>query len=192
MSKKALVIVDLQNDFCPGGSLAVTDGDQILPAVNRLIKDFSIAKLPVFATRDWHPENHCSFIEQGGPWPPHCIQKTRGAEFHSDLLLPEDATIISKGDSMEKDAYSGFEDTSLLQQLREVEVNEIIVCGLATDYCVKATVLDGLEAGLDVTMTEDGVRGVNVNAGDDQKALDEMISAGAHIQTSAIISASLN
>lgn len=192
MSKKALVIVDLQNNFCPGGSLAVTDGDQILPAVNRLIKDFSIAKLPVFATRDWHPENHCSFIEQGGPWPPHCIQKTRGAEFHSDLLLPEDATIISKGDSMEKDAYSGFEDTSLLQQLREVEVNEIIVCGLATDYCVKATVLDGLEAGLDVTVTEDGVRGVNVNAGDDQKALDEMISAGAHIQTSAIISVSLN
>lgn len=170
----------------------MTDGDQILPAVNRLIKDFSIAKLPVFATRDWHPENHCSFIEQGGPWPPHCIQKTRGAEFHSDLLLPEDATIISKGDSMEKDAYSGFEDTSLLQQLREVEVNEIIVCGLATDYCVKATVLDGLEAGLDVTVTEDGVRGVNVNAGDDQKALDEMISAGAHIQTSAIISVSLN
>ncbi len=192
MSKKALVIVDLQNDFCPGGSLAVTDGDQILPSVNRLIDDFSAAKLPLFATRDWHPENHCSFIEQGGPWPPHCIQGTRGAEFHPDLLLPEDVTIISKGDSMEKNAYSGFEDTSLLQQIHEADVNEIIVCGLATDYCVKATVLDGLDAGLDVTVTEDGVRGVNVNAGDDQKALDEMISAGAHIQTSAIISASLS
>ncbi len=187
MSKQALVIVDLQNDFCPGGSLAVPDGDQIVPVVNDLIEKFSRVGLPIFATRDWHPDNHVSFQAQGGPWPPHCIQNTPGARFHPDLRLPDNATIISKADSPDRDAYSGFEGTDLAALLKEAGVDQIIVCGLATDYCVKATVLDGLKAGLAVTVVEDAIRGVDVQPGDSQTALDELQATGAMlVQHSAI------
>ena len=194
MGKQALVIVDLQNDFCPGGSLAVPDGDQIVPVVNDLIEKFSRAGLPIFATRDWHPDNHVSFSEgipsgkaQGGLWPPHCVQNTTGARFHPDLRLPDNATIISKADSPDRDAYSGFEGTDLAALLKEAGVDQIIVCGLATDYCVKATVLDGLKAGLAVTVVEDAIRGVDVQPGDSQTALDELQATGAMlVQHSAI------
>ena len=179
MSKQALVIVDLQNDFCPGGSLAVPGGDQIVPVVNDLIEKFSRAGLPIFATRDWHPDNHVSFKAQGGLWPPHCLQNTPGARFHPGLRLPDSATIISKADSPDRDAYSGFEGTNLAALLKDAEADHIVVCGLATDYCVKATALDGLKAGLKVTIVEDAIRGVDVQPGDSQTALSEMQSTGA-------------
>lgn len=179
MTKHALVIVDLQNDFCPGGSLAVPDGDKIVPVVNRLINTFKEAGLPIIATRDWHPADHCSFQEQGGPWPPHCIQDTKGAEFHPDFKLPSEATVISKASSKEKDAYSGFDGTDLAPHLRQDGVDTIVVCGLATDYCVKATALDGLEEGFNVTVLEDAIRGVNVKPDDSEKALAEMKTGGA-------------
>ncbi len=179
MSKQARVIVDLQNDFCPGGSLAVPGGDQIVPVVNDLIEKFSRAGLPIFATRDWHPGNHVSFKARGGIWPPHCVQNTTGARFHPDLHLPDSATIISKADNPDRDAYSGFESTNLAAFLKDAEVDHIVVCGLATDYCVKATALDGLKAGLGVTVVEDAIRGVDVQPGDSRKALDEMQAAGA-------------
>jgi len=179
MSKQALAIVDLQNDFCPGGSLPVPDGDKIVPIVNELIETFSRAGLPIFATRDWHPADHVSFKEQGGIWPPHCVQNTPGAEFHPDLQLPEGTAVISKADSQARDAYSGFDGTNLEALLKKASVDQVVVCGLATDYCVKATVLDGLKAGLGVTVVEDAIRGVNVQTGDSQKALDEMKAAGA-------------
>ena len=181
MGKKALVIVDLQNDFCPGGSLAVPGGDKIVPVVNRLIDSFTKAGLPIFATRDWHPKDHCSFKDQGGPWPPHCVQNTKGAEFHPQLRLPQDVSIISKATSREKDAYSGFDGTDLSSRLRGEKVNSIIVCGLATDYCVKATVLDGRMEGHSVSVTEDAIRGVNLKPDDSQKAVDEMEIAGATV-----------
>ena len=181
MSKQALVIVDLQNDFCPGGSLAVPDGDKIVPVVNDLIERFSRARLPIFATQDWHPENHVSFKAQGGLWPPHCVQNTPGAEFHPGLRLPDSATVISKADSEEKDAYSGFEGTDLAARLEETGVDRIVVCGLATDYCVRATALDGLKAGLAVTVVEDAVRGVDVQPGDAEKALAKLQKAGASL-----------
>ncbi len=181
MSKQALVIVDLQNDFCPGGSLAVPDGDKIVPIVNDLIERFSRAGLPILATRDWHPENHASFKAQGGLWPPHCVQNTPGARFHPNLRLPDSATVISKADSKEKDAYSGFEGTDLAALLKEAWVDRIVVCGLATDYCVRATALDGLRAGVKVTVVEDAIRGVDVQPGDAEKALAELQKAGASL-----------
>ncbi|MFB0515003.1 MAG: bifunctional nicotinamidase/pyrazinamidase [Candidatus Neomarinimicrobiota bacterium] len=181
MSTQALIIVDLQNDFCPGGSLPVPDGDSIVPILNKLIETFSQAQRPIYATRDWHPEGHCSFKAQGGIWPTHCVQHTHGAQFHPDLQLPESATIISKADTQDRDAYSGFDGTPLEALLKEAGVDQIVVCGLATDYCVKATVLDGLKAGLGVIVVEDAIRGVDVQPGDSQKALAEMGQAGATI-----------
>ena len=179
MLKQALIIVDLQNDFCPGGSLAVAEGDQIVPLVNDLIEQFTRAGQPIFATRDWHPEGHISFKAQGGIWPPHCVQQTRGAQFHPNLRLPPEATIITKGDHKERDAYSGFDGTPLAEQLRAAQVNELAVCGLATDYCVLATTLDGLKAGFRVMVRRAAVRGVNVAPGDAANALAEMEAAGA-------------
>lgn len=181
MTKTALVIVDLQNDFCPGGSLAVRDGDQVVPVANRLINRFQRAGLPVFATRDWHPANHSSFEAQGGPWPPHCVQGTEGARFHPGLRLPETATIISKATTEKRDAYSGFDGTDLASRLKDIGVERIVVCGLATDYCVKATALDGISQGFDVSVVVEGIRGVNVRPDDSEKAIDQMNSAGAAV-----------
>ncbi len=175
---QALIVVDLQNDFCPGGALAVPAGDQIVPLVNELMEQFARAGQPIFATRDWHPEGHVSFKARGGIWPPHCVQGTPGAEFHSDLRLPSAATVITKGDTLDKDAYSGFDGTSLARQLQEAGVEGLVVCGLATDYCVRATALDGLKAGFQVEVRQAAVRGVEVAPGDSQKALDELQAAG--------------
>jgi nicotinamidase-related amidase len=185
MAKQALVIVDLQNDFCPGGSLAVPEGDQNVPIVNRLIERFTEAGSPVYATRDWHPKDHVSFKAQGGPWPPHCVQNTLGAEFHPGMKLPVEALIVSKADNKDQDAYSMFDETDMAGQLKATGVDEIIVCGLATDYCVKATALDGVQTGLKVTVVEDAIRGVEVEPGDSQRALGEMKAAGVRLTSSA-------
>jgi len=175
----ALLIVDVQNDFLPGGSLAVPEGDRVVPVLNRYIRDFTAAGLPVYATRDWHPEGHCSFAAQGGPWPPHCRAGTRGAAFAPGLKLPEGAVVISKADTVEKDAYSGFQGTDLAERLQAAGVRRLFVGGLATDYCVLNTVRDALAAGFGVVLLEDAIRAVDVKPGDGARAEAEMVRAGA-------------
>ncbi len=177
--KDVLIVVDVQRDFCPGGALAVPEGDKIIPVLNEYIDKFRAKKLPLFATRDWHPARHRSFKEFGGIWPVHCVQKTTGAEFHPDLRLPEDARIISKATKVKEEAYSGFQGTQLKDMLRKGKVRRIFVGGLATDYCVKNTVLDGLKAGFTTFLLMDAIKGVDVNPGDSEKAIEEMLTAGA-------------
>ncbi|MBS7605315.1 MAG: nicotinamidase [Candidatus Bathyarchaeia archaeon] len=175
----ALIIVDVQIDFCPGGALPVPEGDKIVPVINEYIRKFKTAGALIVATRDWHPPNHISFRSQGGPWPPHCIQGTRGAEFHPDLRLPEGALIISKATDPLKEAYSGFEGTDLTDKLREAGAKRVFVGGLATEYCVKNTVLDAVERGFETFLLEDAVRGIDVKPGDVERAIKEMLERGA-------------
>lgn len=175
----ALIIVDVQRDFCQGGALAVPNGDEVVPVLNEYIERFKSAGAAVIATRDWHPINHVSFKSRGGPWPEHCVQNTAGAEFHPRLNLPSDVIVVSKGTEPDKEAYSGFEGTDLESKLRELGVSKIFVGGLATDYCVKHTVLDGLKRGFEVYLLEDAVRGVDVQKGDSEKAIEEMVKKGA-------------
>ncbi len=175
----ALIIVDVQNDFLPGGNLGVPDGDAVLPVMNRYLELFRRAGLPVYATRDWHPEGHCSFKAQGGPWPPHCVAESEGAAFARELKIGEDVDVISKATTVEKDAYSGFEGTNLAERLRKQKINRLFIGGLATDYCVLNTVKDALREGFQVLLLEDGIRGVEVNAGDSKKAIEEMHALGA-------------
>ena len=181
--KDALVIVDVQNDFCPGGALAVAGGDEVVPRLNAYIEKFTSAGLPVFATRDWHPEKTIHFKAYGGAWPPHCLQGTKGAEFRSDLRLPAGAVIVTTGAAPDEDGYSGFdgrgEGGTLEEMLRKAGVERIFVGGLATDYCVKHTVLDGLKRGFKVVWLEDASRGVDVTPGDSARAAAEMIAGGA-------------
>lgn len=176
---KALILVDIQKDFCPGGALAVNEGDAVVAPANRLMEKFGNEGLPVFLTRDWHPVNHSSFKENGGIWPPHCVANTDGAAFHDDLRVSEHAVIISKAAEVENDSYSGFEGTDLGERLRSLKVRDTIILGLATDYCVKNTVLDALKEGFSVTVIEEGIRAVNVETDDGKKAIDEMKKAGA-------------
>lgn len=172
--KTALIVVDVQQDFCPGGALAVDEGDHVVEPINRLVRFFELKGWPVYFTRDWHPANHCSFKENGGLWPPHCIANTDGAGFHNDLYVPESATIISKADTSEADAYSGFEGTTLEQQLKSQGVEAVVVGGLATDYCVKSTALDAHRLGFKVTVAIDAVRAVNVKPEDGRCAIKHM------------------
>ena len=183
--RAALVVVDVQRDFCPGGALAVRYGDQVVPRLNRTVEAFEKAGFPLFFTRDWHPPNHISFRSRGGPWPPHCVQGSRGAGFHPDLLVPEGAVIISKGDEPSKEAYSGFQGTDLEARLKRLGVEQVFVGGLATDYCVKETALDARRAGFAVEVLKDCVRPVDVRPGDGAKALKEMRKAGAKLTTSS-------
>jgi nicotinamidase/pyrazinamidase len=175
----ALIAVDVQNDFLPGGSLAVPEGGAVVPVLNRYLAAFAARALPVFATRDWHPPNHCSFKAQGGMWPPHCIAATGGAEFALCLALPQTAVIISKAATPEADAYSGFGGTDLAARLRTGRVTRLFIGGLATDYCVLNTVKDALAAGFEVLLLADAIRAVDVKPGDGMRALDEMQSLGA-------------
>ena len=175
----ALIIVDVQKDFLPAGSLAVPEGDAVISILNQYLDVFRKQSLPVFATRDWHPENHCSFAAQGGIWPPHCIANTPGANFPSELDLPSDVSVISKATSADKDAYSGFEGTSLDRQLRDLGIERLFVGGLATDYCVLNTVKDAIVCGYEVILLNDAVRAVNIQPDDGRKALDEMKDLGA-------------
>ncbi|MFQ5488549.1 MAG: isochorismatase family protein [Gammaproteobacteria bacterium] len=174
-----LLIIDVQNDFLPGGSLAVPGGDQIIPVLNGYIILFRKRHLPVFATRDWHPPDHCSFQSQGGPWPVHCVRSTKGADFPETLALPAETIIISKGERQDRDAYSGFQDTDLHEQLQQLGVRRLFIGGLATDYCVQATVLDALQLGYAVCLLEDAIRAVDVKPGDGEQALATMAAAGA-------------
>jgi nicotinamidase/pyrazinamidase len=181
----ALVLVDIQNDFCPGGALAVDEGDQIVPVVNRLMPLFPL----VISTYDWHPENHISFKERGGPWPPHCVQGTRGAELHPEIDSDRIDMHLRKASTPDKDEYSefaGFDEAghTLDEVLKSENVRRVFVVGLATDYCVRATVLDGLKAGYDVYAVTDAMRAVNVNPDDGAKALEEMALSGARLVTS--------
>jgi nicotinamidase/pyrazinamidase len=182
--KDALLIVDVQNDFCPGGALAVREGDRVVPVLNRYIEKFRAAQLPILATRDWHPEKTRHFKTYGGTWPMHCVQGSQGAEFHPNLALPPDAVVISAGMGADEEGYSGFEGVntkgeSLIGVLHELGVQRLFVGGLATDYCVKHTVLDALKEGFQVVLIEDAVRGVNLQPEDSARAIQEMTQAGA-------------
>lgn len=187
-SKAALLIVDVQNDFCPGGTLAVPDGDLVVPILNRYIALFKAKGLPIFASRDWHPAKTGHFQAYGGVWPPHCVQETRGAAFHPDLQLLPDTIIISKGMDPASDAYSAFqaitaEGTPFQDCLQQAGISHLYVGGLATDYCVRASVLDGLRLGLVVTLLTDATRGVNLQPDDSERAIAEMTEAGATLAT---------
>lgn len=184
MPKSALLVVDVQNDFCPGGSLAVREGDRVVAPLNEYARRFAAAGLPVFASRDFHPERTRHFKEYGGSWPPHCVQGTKGAEFHPDLELPPGTHLVSKGSRFDEDAYSSFEGRGddgrpLAEALRQLGVERLYVGGLATDYCVRASVLEALRKGFEAVVLVDAVRGVDLKSGDSERALDEMIRAGA-------------
>jgi nicotinamidase/pyrazinamidase len=175
----ALVLVDVQNDFLPGGALAVPGGDEIVVLVNRAIGWFEAAGSTIVATRDWHPANHCSFREQGGPWPPHCVKDSWGARFAPGLDLPPSSVVISKATTPERDAYSGFEGTDLAARLRSAGAKHLFVGGLATDYCVLATVRDALDRDFNVSLLVDAVRAVDAQPEDGARALREMARLGA-------------
>lgn len=174
--REALLIVDFQNDFVPGGALAVPGGDEIAERVEELLeeRDFDL----VVATRDWHPADHRSFEEQGGPWPPHCVQGTSGAELHESVDRSKVDVVIDKGVRAEVEGYSGFEETQLESVLREHGIERVTVVGLATDVCVRATALEALEHGFEVVVDERGVRGIDAEPGNSQRALDEIRAAG--------------
>jgi nicotinamidase/pyrazinamidase len=177
---RALIVVDFQNDFAPGGALAVPDGDAIAPRVNELAAsgDFDL----VVATRDWHPPDHGSFTEHGGTWPVHCVAGTPGAELHPAFDAANVDIVVDKGQDPQTEGYSGFEGTRLGELLRERGIDEVVVVGLATDYCVRNTALDALRAGLRVGVDERAVRGVDVRPGDSERALDELRAAGAVVR----------
>jgi nicotinamidase/pyrazinamidase len=182
----ALLIIDVQKDFCAGGALAVPNGDRVVPPLNRYIADAVKRGWSVYASRDWHPPVTKHFREYGGQWPPHCVQGTEGAAFHDDLQLPPSVIVISAGDSPDSDGYSAFEGhvpdgTPLVDDLRNRGVRHLYVGGLATDYCVRHSVLDALRAGFDVKVLPDAIAGIDVTAGDSQRAVDEMRAAGAEV-----------
>jgi len=174
-----LLLVDIQKDFCPGGALPIEEGDRIVPVLNGWIEEAREKGFPIYASRDWHPLHHMSFKEQGGPWPPHCIQDTEGAEFHPDLNLPDTAIKITKGVRFDQDQNSVFDQTGLAVQLKRDRVGRLWVGGLAQDVCVLASVLDGRKAGFQIYVIEQATRPVTVEAG--RQALEEMKDAGAVI-----------
>lgn len=175
----ALIIVDVQYDFLPGGALAVPESDQILPVLNKYIEIFEKRGLPIYMTRDWHPVNHCSFKEYGGPWPSHCVVDTRGAAFAEDLKFSSPAIVISKATTPERECYSDFGTTNFEASLRATGVGRLFVGGLATDYCVLNTVKDALDLGFTTFLLRDAIRGVNVQPDDSREAEQEMIRLGA-------------
>jgi nicotinamidase/pyrazinamidase len=180
-SQDALIVVDVQNDFCPGGLLAVENGDQVVPVLNRWIESAKQGGAVVVASRDWHPPHHVSFKERGGIWPEHCVQGSPGAEFHPELKLSEDTMIVSKGTGLDKDNYSAFDDTGLGDRLREAGVNRVWVGGLAQDVCVRATVLDALEQGFETYLIKSATRPVDLKPGDGERAIEEVLKAGARL-----------
>lgn len=175
----ALLVVDVQNDFLPGGRLAVPQGDAVVPRLNRHIDAFVARALPVFASRDWHPLDHCSFAAQGGPWPVHCVAESSGAAFAQALRLPPGTRVISKATARDRDAYSAFEGTNLDACLRAGGIERLFVGGLATDYCVHATVRDARRLDYAVVLLMDAIRAVEVTPGDGQRAVDDMLRLGA-------------
>ena len=177
---KALLVIDFQNDFTAGGALAVPEGDDIAGPVRRLAQHFDF----IAATRDWHPPDHASFRDQGGPWPIHCVRDTQGADFHPAMHELDLDAVVDVGQGRDDQGYSGFENSELARILRDNGIDEVYVCGLATDYCVRASAIDACQEGLAVTVVEDAVRGVEVNPGDSARAFQDMRDAGARIATS--------
>lgn len=188
--RSALLLVDVQNDFCPGGALPVPDGDKVVVPLSRVASCFAAAGEAVLASRDWHPEVTVHFREYGGAWPPHCIQGSPGAAFHPELLLPDATVVVSKGISPDADSYSAFDGRSedglsLGELLSALNIRRLYVGGLATDYCVSSSVLDALSAGYEVTVLADAIAGVDINRGDSVTALEEMRLAGASFCTTS-------
>ncbi len=183
----ALIVVDVQNDFLPGGALAVNDGDAVVPVINECIQLFTAKALPIFATADWHPAAHCSFVEQGGQWPKHCVAGSPGAQFADNLQFPDDVSIIHKGTEADKEAYSGFQGTDLARQLHAQAVRRVFVGGLATDYCVLKTVHDALENDFGVVLLARAVRAVDLNPGDGDRAIESMQEQGAILHDCTVL-----
>ena len=182
--RTALLVVDVQNDFCAGGALAVPQGDRVVDPVNRLLAACGAARTLVFASRDWHPSGSSHFAGRGGQWPVHCVADTPGAAFHSRLDLPDSTAVVSKGQAPDSDGYSAFDGTlpageTFAEALHGQGAGHLIVCGLATDYCVRASVLDARQRGLDVSVVREAIAAVNLQPGDETRALDEMRAAGA-------------
>jgi nicotinamidase/pyrazinamidase len=193
MIKSALIVVDMQNDFCPGGSLAVAGGDGIVPLINSYLELFRESGCCIIASRDWHPVETRHFRKFGGIWPDHCIQGSFGAEFHASLNLASDTLVFSKGIDPDRDDYSALQARNdsgepMHEYLKRMDIREIFVCGLATDYCILQTVLDALSHGFSVKVLADAIRGVELNQGDSERAIGEMRIAGAEFLTMADLS----
>lgn len=179
----ALIIVDLQNDFCPGGAIAIPDGDKVVPVINQLIDNFAV----IFATQDWHPANHISFKAFGGPWPPHCIANTEGASLHPQLNT-EKLNHVYKGNKFNLESYSGFQGTNLKRLLRKTGITRVFIAGLGAEYCVRTTALDALADKFEVVVITDAIKGLEITPGDSKKALAEIKKAGAFLCESSEIS----
>jgi nicotinamidase/pyrazinamidase len=177
----ALIVVDVQEDFCPGGALPIERGDEVVPILNRWISAAVDARVPVVASRDWHPEHHMSFAESGGEWPVHCVQDSAGARMHHDLKLPASAILVTKGAHLDRDQYSAFDGTELAADLRKRGVTRVWIGGLAEDVCVRATVLDARQEGFETIVIADGTRPVTREGG--ARADEEMRQAGARFET---------
>ncbi len=175
----ALLVTDIQKDFLKGGSLPVPQGNQIIPIINDYLRRFKLAKLHIYASRDWHPADHISFKSQGGIWPNHCIQNTSGAELHPDLKLPPNAVIVSKATDPKRESYSAFDGTTLAELLQKDKVERFFICGVATDYCIVNTVVDGLTLGFKVVVLMDAIRGINARPSDVDNAVKLMMQYGA-------------
>lgn len=176
----AMIVVDVQNDFCPGGALPITDGDAVIPALNVWIERAVKNCAAVYASRDWHPSVHPSFVPEGGPWPVHCLEDTHGAEFHRNLHLPADVTVVTKGVRFDKDQYSAFDDTGLAHELRKRGVGRVWIGGLALDVCVRATALDAVREGFETHLILSGCRPVSQESG--AAAVEEMRNAGVFVE----------
>jgi nicotinamidase/pyrazinamidase len=181
----ALLVVDVQRDFLPGGALAVPEGDQVVPVLAACAKEFAHSGRPIFASRDWHPPNHCSFKESGGPWPPHCVANSPGAEIDPGLDLPGDTTFIDKDTLVDQDTYSAFQETALDSRLKDLHVERLFVGGLATDYCVVNTAMDALRLGYKVVLLTDAVRAID--DADGERAIEKLRQNGADITDSAVV-----
>ena len=186
----AVLVVDVQRDFCPGGALAVADGDRVVPVLNEVLRAANARGLPLYATRDWHPPDSSHFLARGGAWPVHCVADSPGAQFHPDLRLPDGTLIVSKGTEANSDGYSAFEGclddgTPLAHDLRRRGITHLVTGGLATDYCVRHSVLDAIGKGWHVTLVTDAIAGVELTPGDGERALAEMRGAGAELSRSA-------
>ncbi|MCA1797773.1 MAG: isochorismatase family protein [Geobacteraceae bacterium] len=182
-SGDALLIVDVQLDFCPGGALAIAAGDEVVPVLNRWIELARHAEIPVYASRDWHPAGHPSFEAQGGPWPPHCLQDSDGARFHPDLALPESTIKVTKGVRFDQDQNSAFDQTGLAQELQRHDISRIWVGGLAEEVCVAATALDARREGFEVYLINDATRPVTTAGG--HEARQRLMEAGVRMSADA-------
>ncbi len=180
-NKDCLIIADVQNDFLPGGTLGIAESDQIIPVLNEYINVFKAVNAPILASRDWHPPKHISFYAQRGPWPPHCVKDTPGAQFSPDLKLPSNTFVVSKATDSGKEAYSVFDETDLEAQLRTLGIQRVFIGGLATDYCVVNSVIDGRKLGFALVVLVDATRGINLHAGDVERAFETMAALGVEL-----------